>query len=416
MPTDSTRSTDRLLVCYIPALDLRTMDEATTPYISRLLDTQPWARIHTLPTVDHVPTLLTGTYPHEHGLWGLKLRPPSASAPLDAVVDMLPELVTTTAQCVVHAVTGHFDLATMPASRRRRFESKRFKAVKLTAHRSILEPIGGLPTVFSVVGKDDADFVFHADLKRLGSLLERLGSGRVTLEVVEVHALDRLQHWRLDQPERIRYYYRQTDDFVRDLHQKCERNGVTFVLLSDHGMEPVTGYIDLLGGMRRLGVPSREYSYFIENTRATYWFHSDRARATIGDWLASQRDGSLFTYTDMRQYCMDFRDASYGDVYFFPNPGFTFYPNDFCHPLANRVLAYQDWQQRPRMTNARHRGDHGYRPEAECERGLLVVADDGRATRSQDITLVDFAPTILDLLGHAAPASMRGASFVAPAP
>ncbi|HJU65553.1 MAG TPA: alkaline phosphatase family protein, partial [Gemmatimonadaceae bacterium] len=278
-------------------------------------------------------------------------------------------------------------------------------------HESILAPIGGLPTVFSVLGPDNGAFLFHADLRRLGALLEQVGSGRVALEMVEVHSLDRLQHWNLDQPERIRYYYRQTDDFVRELHQKCERNGVMFVLLSDHGMEPVSGYIDLMSGMQRLGVPASEFSYFIENTRATFWFHSDRARSTIGDWLASQRGGALLTYADMRQYGVDFRDASYGDVYFLPDAGKTLFPNDFCHPVANRVLAYRDWQQRARMTNARHRGDHGYRPDSESELGLLLVAGDGRGARAEDITLLDFAPSMLDLLGRSVPSSMRGISL-----
>ena len=397
------------MVCYVPALDLRRVNQTTTPFIAGLLASYPWAGIYTLPNVDHVPTLLTGAYPHEHGLWGLKLRSPRENGSgLSTFVDALPDVVTTTAQCAVHALIKEVDLATMPTRRRRWFETKRFKFIKHANDPSIMDPVGGLPTLFTVLGRSRSTFLFHANMRTLDILLKRIGEGNKALELVEVHSLDSLQHWNLDRTAEIAHHYRTIDDFVRALKAKCARNDITFVLLSDHGMEPTTRYLDILAGLRRLGLSPGDVSYFIENTKATFWFHGGRSRSVIGDWLASLRHGHVLTYRDLARYGVCFTDAAYGDIFYLPDPGWSLFPNDFYHPVANLLIGLGDHQQRARMGNPRHRGDHGYLPEAESERGFILLADDRFSVRGGEARLVDVAPSLLWLLGSAAPGTMKG--------
>jgi hypothetical protein len=399
---------ERVMVCYVPALDLRRVSEKNTPFVRHLLAAHPWVGISTLPNVDHVPTLVTGTYPHEHGLWGLRLRADGERhSQLAPLIDALPDLVTTTAQCMAHAVTNEVDLATMPPSRRRRFEAKRFKFVKHVNHPSLMDPIGGLPSLFSILGRDRSLFLFHGGLRFEGLLLA-VGDGRRTLELVEVHALDSLQHWNLDKSAEIAGHYRTIDAFVRALHDKCARNGVAFVLLSDHGMEQTTRHLDIVAGLRRLGLGRHELSYFIENTKATFWLHTDRARSTIGDLLASLRPGHVLTYQDLSRYGVRFPDSSYGDVYFVPEPGWSLFPNDFYHPVANLVLGLADRKQRARVGDPRHRGDHGYLPDAESERGWMLLADERYSVPAGDARLTDIAPSLLSLVGERVPPSMTG--------
>ncbi|HJR63654.1 MAG TPA: alkaline phosphatase family protein [Gemmatimonadaceae bacterium] len=408
MHGDSTRTTEGLVVCYVPALDLRRVNESDTPFIASLLEENPWTSIYGLPNVDHVPTLFTGTYPHEHGLWGLKLRAKTnGRSGVSGIANILPDLVTTTMQCAVHAVTHDVDMATMPAARRRQFETKRFKFAKHANHPSVMNPLGGTPSLFSVLGRERSLFLFHGDM-RFERVLSTLAEGDRELEMVEVHGLDEAQHWNLDRTAKIAGDYRTIDVFVRALRDKCARKGVGFVLLSDHGMEQTTRYLDIMAGIRRLGLPRHEFSYFIENTKATFWFHSERARTAIGDWLASLRSGHVLEYRDLSRYGVCFSDAAYGDILFVPDPGWSLFPHDFYQPLANAFLGMTNPRQRARVRNPRHRGDHGYLPEAESERGFMLVADQAYAVHPGDARLIDVAPSLLSMLGETAPARMKG--------
>ena len=403
------RASERLLVCYLPGFDLRRITAASCPHVAGLLGTCPWVALRTLPTVEHIPTMLTGTWPHQHGLWGPRLiatgGPPSLAQRL---IDRLPDLVTTTAQGLGHLLNGPVDLATMAPRRRRRFDWVRFKYVKLSQIQRLAEPINGLASILTVVGRARGRYLYHEDYRRLPELLDRVATGDYALEIVEEHCLDRLQHWRLDQPQAIAAFYRGVDDFVERLHDKCRKRGFSLLILSDHGMEPVTTTVDIFADLRAIDVAPDDYDVYVENTKATFWFHSPRARARIAARLSGSASGVLLAREDLRRYRLEFTTGAYGDAYYYASPGCSFFPNDFYQPLASATLALLDWQQRPRLHDPRHRGDHGYLPEHLCERGFLLLADERYETTADSISLIDVAPTLLTLLGHRPAPTMRG--------
>ena len=400
---------DHLVVLYIPALDLRRIDLKTCPHLSSLLASYPWVRMLTLPMADHVPTLLTGTYPSEHGLWGPKLRTGHRIRTVpQRLIDCLPDLVTTTVQCTLHMVRGPVDLATIAPKRRRRFEILRFKYVTQMRTEGVMLPINGKPSIFTVLGPEQCRYVFHDNHRRLRQLIDVIAEGDQTLEMVEPHSLDRLAHWNLDNPERMADAYRRMDNFVAAVHAKCRRTGTGLLLLSDHGMEPVIGYVDLFGELGALDVPPDDYDLFVENTRSTFWFHSDAARSKIMSRLTALEHGTLVHREEMKKFSLHFPDNAYGDAYFYASPGYTFYPNDFHRPLASWTLALRDWQQRPRLHDPRHKGDHGYFPEHPSECGFMLLAEHHFATTSTAASLVDFAPSVLAILGRETPHCMIG--------
>ena len=144
-------ASDRLLVCYVPGFDLRRITAASCRHVASLLGTCLWVTLRTLPTVEHIPTMLTGTWPHEHGLWGPRLTGTEARRSFpQRLIDRLPDMVTTTAQGLGHLVNGPVDLATM-APRRRRVDWIRFKYIKLSQIERLAEPINGLPSILTVV-------------------------------------------------------------------------------------------------------------------------------------------------------------------------------------------------------------------------------------------------------------------------
>ena len=141
---------------------------------------------------------------------------------------------------------------------------------------------------------------------------------------------------------------------------------------------------------------------------ARFWFHTDRARRKIVDMLHSINNGTVLSYKDMHKYNVKFDDDKYGEVYFVADSGYTIFPHDFYHPLANIFLGLTDWQQRSRIFNPKHRGNHGYLPQYESEKGFVMVLDNNYKVDKQEADIIDVAPTILGLLGYKKPDYMKG--------
>ncbi len=122
----------------------------------------------------------------------------------------------------------------------------------------------------------------------------------------------------------------------------------------------------------------------------------------------------LLSWRDLSAYGIEFEDDAFGELYVCADPGWIFFPHDFYQPLANLFLGLTDHHQRPRLFQPRHRGNHGYLPEHPSERGFVLYADTGWRPARAEMALVDFAPTVLALLGEPVPAHMHGSAAFAP--
>jgi hypothetical protein len=400
-------SPPKLLLCYVSGLDLRRVDADATPFLSGALERLPWAEMTNLPSNELLPTMLTGVYPPRHGVWGVRLA--SSSAPTDGrrAVDLLPDLVTTTAQCVVHALSGGCDLAAIPPRRRRRFRITRTKYVRRRRPRQVLPRIGPVQSLIGAVGPDRSRYLFSSATDPL-RLLGRTGAGRYLLEVLELYSLDRVQQWNLDRPAVVRDYYRRVDEFLRRLHAGCRAAGVTLAVLSDHGHEAVRRSVDLRARLGRLELDETEYSFFLELSIVRFWFHSARARERIDGMLAALPHAQMLDADDLRRLHLGFENGDYGERVAVAEPGTIFFPHDFHQPVANWVLGLTDRKQWRRVLDPRQRSNHGYLPQHPCERGFLLLADDGFTATRNRIELIDVAPSVLSLLGLEPPAEMRG--------
>ena len=393
----------------MPATDVRAVAAGAFPYVAQLLSSYPSVRFRTQPTTNQLATLLTGTWPHEHGLWGPRLKLDwRRRTPAQRLVDLFPDIATTTAQCALHAVAGPIDLATMPPRRHRRFDWLRFNIKQLDDVAKVLQPINGMPSLCTAVGATRSKYVYHDDFWDLDRLLGTVGNGGLVLEMVDVHCLDHLQHWNMSEKAQIARSLRGVDSFVEALHAKSQSQGLGFVVLSDHGMEPIARVVDLRKVLEELDLPADAYDVFIENTKATLWFHDERAGVRIVDGLRASGLGTLVTREEMRRYDLVFDDDSYGSAYFYAQLGATFFPNDFHQPLASLVRTIADRQQRRRFRVPWHQADHGYLPDNDCEIGFMVLADDDYEAIDASVALIDLAPTLLDLLELPKPGSMKG--------
>jgi hypothetical protein len=401
----------KIVVCYVPGLDTRHISNAATPSIAELISRYSCVEITTLPDTELVPTLLSGVYPHQNQIWQVSLDARRGSTTTQRIVDVLPDLVTTTVQCIRQKFDPDFDLAAIPPRRRREFTQHRFKYTRRAAAPEIMMEFNGYKTIFGLLDKD-ARYRFTYSFDALDFLARDIPSSVLRFEFLEMYALDLYQHWHLDNEAGMREVLGRTDRFVASLRERCARTGRMLVLLSDHGQEPVTETIPLVRMLRKSGVPRSEYSYFCELACARLWFHTERAHNVIVSKLQRLRNCSLLHFREMHQYQVCFDDARFGEYYLMADAGSIFFPHDFYQPLANLYLGLFGHSQRSRIFNPVHRGNHGYLPHHPSERGFLVLVDDGVKPNRKTMALIDFAPTMLDYLGTAIPAHMTGSSVL----
>lgn len=408
----------RLLVAYVPSLDLRRITYRQTPYIHRLLAEHPTVRLRGLPDTELLATILTGAWPHEHGGWQLRLRSDAADGGSprrwERLAAALPDALATTVQGIAHLLTGEVDLATMPPARRRQFELLRFKYERRASEWE--EPSSARPSLFARLGSEMSRYYFTKRFDGLEEWVERLPSEGRRLELLEMYALDLFLHWNLDRPEAAEARHREVDDFVRALHARAEARGVGFALLSDHGQEPVRGTIDLLARLQELDVPAEEYVHYLQVPSARFWFRTERARRAIRELLEATPGVRALDYREMAAHGVRFETPEHGELYGYAEPGLVFFPHDFHQPLASLFLGLSDRLQRPRIRNPVHRGCHGYLTGFPSEEGFLTVADPRMVACAERGELVDVAPSLLALLGEPVPEAMSGRPLFARRP
>jgi len=398
---------ERLMVFMAGSLDHRRINQQDTPYLSSLLEKYPNTIINNFPESELIPTLLTGRYPHEHGIWHVRLKS-DKTLNSNSMFNYLPDLVTTTSQCFIHLFTGPYHLAAVPYWRRRRFEIFKTRYLKREVKRYL--KINGFDTFFNMIGESNCNYVFNTELDKLDQILPSLFHKGLRFELVEDYSLDRLEHWFLDNEEKMIDSYNKVDGFIKFLHSECEKRGITLMILADHGQEVVKNRVDIIQKIHEMGIKNSEITYFIEAPKARFWFHSDSAREKMLNYLSENPDGVLLSRQDMHEFNVKFEDDSYGEYYFVLNPGTIFFPNDYYHPLGSLYLGLTNKQMRSRLKSPIYRGYHGYMPYNDSEKGAFMLLDDNYKTDKKEIEIIDVAPTIINLLGYDQPPSLKGRS------
>ena len=161
-----------------------------------------------------------------------------SSISLSQAVDFLPDLLTTTLQCIRQLLDSSYDLATIPTHRRRDFNLHRLKYTRRASGQQIVRTIGGIPTIFDLL-KSNARYIFCRDFDKGKKILSSLPSGQANFEFLEFYGLDVFSHWNLDKPTKYNSKLSLTDSFISNLFEQCSKCGFTFILLVDHGQEPV---------------------------------------------------------------------------------------------------------------------------------------------------------------------------------
>lgn len=321
--------------------------------------------------------------------------------------DRLPDSITTTAQCLRYLVDRTFELPAIPPRRRRRFDLHRLKFDLRVDHPELCDTIGGITSLFGLL-RDQSRYTVIKRFDQLDAWADRLPDPKLRLDMIEFHAYDLASHWNLDRPAVMREYLRQLDGFLGRVRQRCADQKVTFMLLVDHGQEVVTRHINLRAELRRLDVPEDEYDYFLAVAVGRFWFHTDRAREAITAMLRRLPHVNVRTSDELREYGCGLDAARFGELYAITDQGALFFPHDFFNRLGNTFLGLKNPLMRSRVLSGRHRGYHGHLPDHPAELGYMSVADDRWDLGDAMMDVIDFAPTVLAMLGQRVPEHMHG--------
>ncbi len=395
----------KLVVCYIPSLDLRRINENHTPYIYNLFSQYPFVNINTIPIYDTLPTILTGVYPPKLNV-DISLNTNYKSTFTDSIIDFSPDFLTKLIQGFIHLITNSYDLAAIPNRRRRKFSNKRIK-YKSKKLENILK-YDDIPSIFEIIGVNNTNYTYVNNFKLLNRIKNNLPVGNYKFDVLDIYSLDSLQHWNLDDNDKIINSYKIIDELIIYIHQKCKEKDVRLIIFSDHGQDIVKDTINIISKLKDLKLEEHEYVFFNEVNKVRFWFHTDRARHMIMDMLSKITEIEILSYRELNSYNLLYNTTEFGELFCITKPGFIFYPHDFHHPLANIVIGLTNSDQRKRIFNFKHKGYHHHLPGNDSEIGFLVFLDNSYKTHKNEHEIIDFAPTILSLLGYKQPPWMKG--------
>lgn len=128
---------------------------------------------------------------------------------------------------------------------------------------------------------------------------------------------------------------------------------VSFYIISDHGMAPITGSFDLIASIYSLGYSyGRDYVAFYDSTMARFWWLNDNAKQSILGLLQSLDYGRVLGDDELKEYRIFFANRRFGESIFLMNEGLLINPS------------YMGLKELPGM--------HGYSPKCPHSPALML--------------------------------------------
>jgi hypothetical protein len=193
-----------IFVCYIPGLDLRHVTLENTPNVVGLIDSFSSAKLKGYACSELLPSILTGTYPSDHGKYQVSIKEDMRNCTDKRLIDYFPDMLTTASQCFISLLNRRIELPGIPPRRRRILDlTTRFKFYTRSHGINVMMNINGLETIFDVigVGQGQSSYKFTMEFKNLDEMLSRICQSEFLFEFLEIHSLDILQLWYTGQTE-----------------------------------------------------------------------------------------------------------------------------------------------------------------------------------------------------------------------
>ena len=193
------------------------------------------------------------------------------------------------------------------------------------------------------------------------------------------NSLDRLGHKYGPLSNVVRQRVTFLDTLIRELVSRLGKNAV-LIIMSDHGMVPVTHHFDLTGFLKSKDFEFRKhYMAFVGATYASFWFRDKKYGDAIMEKLRTLEVGRFLTLDDKVRLGIDNIGREYAEEIFAVKEGNVFFP-EFYH--ARKCP----------------QGMHGYAFSKYDMPIFLIRSDKCIGIEAKIINFVDIKPIILRLL------------------
>jgi hypothetical protein len=197
---------------------------------------------------------------------------------------------------------------------------------------------------------------------------------------LKLNSLDRLGHKYGPLSNKVKKRVKYFDRLIGELFPKIGKN-VTLIIMSDHGMTPVTHHFDLIGFLTKKGFKfGNHYIAFVGATYASFWFKNEQYKEKIVNELTHLKVGQLLSINDkiklgINEIGMNF----YGEEIFAAKEHHVFFP-EFYH------------------VRRQPKGMHGYASNTYDTPLFLLYGDVTIKLKRNRIDFVNMLPIVLELL------------------
>lgn len=261
-----------------------------------------------------------------------------------------------------------------------------------------------VPTIFDILRENDMSYELQRPAPRLenaaiNDIIDRLERRKIPdLTVIHPCSIDLIGHKFGPHSSHIKRTVKKVDQqmyrIIRSIGFSSEK--ILLIILSDHGMSPVTRKYDMLELLDQLSLTGgKDYLVFLDSTMARFWFFNKRARKLIYERLSTLKCGQMLHKSDMKKLGINNIGQEYGELIFALNEGYTIFPDFFrkCNPP---------------------KGMHGYAFPVYDSPIMIMYAPifSGIFKRKRIAKYVDIMPTILEWFDLPIPQTCEGTSLL----
>ena len=299
-----------------------------------------------------IPTILTGLSPAEHGHLGLFQFAPEKS-PFSGLINLDKILRPKNFWCRgrvrywlsklvkrYYGFTGYFQLYQMPFEKLGQMDY---------VEKHDIFAAGGLAPALNLRDiLDKSGLSYHisdwrrSDEYNIDAACKALKSGCNFLFIYTA-GLDALRHrCGVESPEiaaMLEWYCKRVGILLDTAHHYGE---VDFTVLSDHGMTPLTGTVDIKNIIDASGLRfGYDYGVCYDSTMARFYYLTREAERRIPELLKSYESaGHWLTQEEEHRYGIYRADRIFGDAIFLLNPGVQMVPSDLSLTVFNGMHGF----------------------------------------------------------------------------
>lgn len=286
------------------------------------------------------PSILTGTYPDEHGHFSFFVKAGSTESPFKyfRYLSWVPDKIggyhkirnRLSRYLGKHlGYSGYFQLYSVPF--------RNLPYLDYTEKHDIYEPggiIGGQETIFEYWKRSgkawhrsdwrNGDEVNYRELEAL------IDQGSIELAYLFTAGLDAVMHrygpWSPEAASALKQFELRVELLLDRASKQYDK--VQLAIFSDHGMTQTKETSDL-----RLQCEALPYTYGIDytavwdSTMARFWFNNDAAKTDICALLKSETRGHILKKEQLESWHCAFADQRYGELFYLLDPGVLFVPS-----------------------------------------------------------------------------------------